>query len=104
MENYFEPPAVHHMFKNYTRGYKAPHGDQGWCEQQYPTADIWQDKYPSKIISYKVHIKDKGKIRNPNYTKYPGSLQTASIVCFHGKPLPHEIVPKKFEWMEKHWV
>ena len=95
----WRPPAVNHMWKNY-RGRKCRHGDQGWCEEQYPGADIWQEKYPEKIISYKVHIVNKGKLLNPNYTDYPGTLESSSIVCFHGKPLPHEV---KTNWMKKHW-
>jgi hypothetical protein len=96
----WRPPAVNHMSKNYTRGYKARFGDQGWCEEQYPGADIWQEQYPKKIISYKVHIVDKGKLRNPNYTRHSGSLDTASIICFHGRPNPHEV---KEEWIKKYW-
>lgn len=96
----WRPSAVHHMWENYTRGTRCAHGDQGWPELQYPNADIWQEKYPQKIISYKVHIKNRGKLKNPNYTNYPGSLETASIVCFHGKPMPHEV---KESWMLEHW-
>lgn len=96
----WRPTSVDHLWKNYPRGYKARNGDQGWCEEQYPTADIWQKEFPEKVISYKVHIKNKGKLKNPNYTNYPGSLDTASIVCFHGKPDPHEI---KEKWMQEHW-
>jgi len=95
----WRPPAVHHMYQNY-RGQRSPHGDQGWCEQQYPNADIWQEKYPEKIISYKVHVKGKGAIR-PGWTNHPGSLQTASIVCFHGRPNPHDIATA--DWMKEHW-
>lgn len=97
----WRPPAVHHMFKNYTHGHKARHGDQGWCEEQYPNADLWQEQYPEKVISYKVHIRGKGIITNPKFTKYGGSLNTASIVCFHGRPLPHEI---KESWMPEYWL
>lgn len=98
----FAPEAVDFMWTNYTKGYKPRHGDQGWCEEQYPTADIWQEKYPGKVISYKVHIVGKGKLKHPHYTKHPGTLETASIVCFHGTPNPHEL--KKLEWMETNWI
>ena len=60
----WRPECVNHMWENYTHGYKAPHGDQGWCEQQYPGADIWQDEFPGKVISYKVHIVNGGVQRN----------------------------------------
>lgn len=95
----WRPAAVNYMWKNFHGG-KCRHGDQGWCEEQYPTADIWQEKFPEKIISYKVHIKDKGKQRNPNYTKHPGTLDSSSIVCFHGKPNPHEI---NEPWIQEYW-
>ena len=89
------------MWKNFTRGYKSRFGDQGWCEEQYPNADIWQEKYPEKVISYKVHIKGRGNTR-PNWTSHGGSLNTASIVCFHGRPMPHEV--RNEPWMKEHWV
>ena len=95
----WRPDAVHHMFTNY-RGQKCPHGDQGWCEQQYKGADIWQEKYPEKVISYKVHIKNKGRNR-PGWTQHSGALNTASIVCFHGRPLPHQVTNE--DWMQENW-
>lgn len=97
----WRPQAVNHMWLNYTHGYRAPHGDQGWCEQQYPGADLWQDLYPEKIISYKVHIKNKGVVRNAAYTKDKGSLESSSIVCFHGRPNPHEISE---QWVKEYWI
>jgi len=99
----WRPHAVNHMWKNYTHGQKCKHGDQGWCEQQYPGADIWQEVYPKKVISYKVHILMGGRLKSPKHTNYPGSLKTASIVCFHGKPLPHEAASKN-KWMQEHWI
>lgn len=96
----WRPPAVDHMWKNYPRGHKCPHGDQGWPEQQYPNADIWQEKYPEKVISYKVHIVNQGRQPSPKFTKHGGTLDTASIVCFHGKPLPHEV---REQWMIEKW-
>ncbi len=96
----WRPHAVHHMYQNY-QGTKCAQGDQGWVEEQYPGADIWQEVYPEKVISYKVHIVNKGKQPNPKFTKYNGTLDTASIVCFHGRPLPHEVA--ELDWMKKHW-
>ena len=97
----WRPTSVHFMYENYPRGYKVRNGDQGWPEEQYPNADIWQEQYPGKIISYKVHIQDGGRLRSPNYTNHPGSLETASIVCFHGRPMPHEV--QQLNWMKEHW-
>ena len=96
----WRPDAVDHMAKNY-RGQRCPHGDQGWCEQQYKNADIWQEKYPEKVISYKVHIKGNGRVR-PGWTQHGGSLNTASIVCFHGRPWPHDV--RTESWMVEHWI
>ena len=88
------------MWTNFTRAYRSPLGDQGWPEIQYPNADIWQEVFPEKIISYKVHIKNRGRQPSPRFTKHGGNLDTASIVCFHGRPSPHEV---KEEWMMEKW-
>ena len=98
----WRPHAVNHMFKNFTRGYTNRRGDQGWCEEQYPNADIWQEKYPNMIISYKVHIKGSGAIHNSNWPQHYGTLDTASIVYFHGRPMPHEVA--HLPWMRTHWT
>lgn len=97
----WRPHAVNHMFKNFTHGYRSRLGDQGWPEEQYPNADIWQEHYPEKIISYKVHVQNNGKT-NPGWTQHGGNLDTASIVCFHGRPMPHHVI--KLNWMQKHWI
>jgi len=92
----WKPEAVDFMWKNY-KNQKLQRGDQAWCEAQYPTADIWQELYPEKIISYKVHIRDSKKPIRARYnrkikrTDHPGTLETASVICFHGNPLPHEV-------------
>lgn len=41
--------------------------------------DVWQDLFPNEVVSYKVHCKGKGVPEN------------AKVICFHGKPRPHEI-------------
>lgn len=98
----WRPTAVNHMWANYTNGYKHSRGDQAWPEEQYPTADIWQEAYPEKVISYKIHIVGKGRINNNNWPKHGGSLDTASIVYFHGKPKPHEV--RELNWMKESWL
>lgn len=95
----WKPLAVNHMYQNYVSEgtyQKLARGDQGWPELQYPTADIWQDLFPSKIISYKCNV-----IGSPRYSYPPGDLSTASIVYFHGKPRPHEVA--NLTWMKEHW-
>jgi hypothetical protein len=83
----WRPPAVHHMYQNY-RGQKCRQGDQGWPEQQYPGADIWQDMYPNQVASYKVHYRDRnrGGIRGEAI-----DTNNVRVVCFHGRPFLHEI-------------
>lgn len=84
----WRPHAVDHMWTNYTQGWTCRNGDQGWPEIQYPTADIWQEKYPGQIASYKVHIRDKGGPRGEII-----DLDNIRVLCFHGRPAVHE-VPK----------
>jgi len=96
----WRPPAVNHMWTAYTQGTTCPGGDQGWSEIHYPNADIWQEQYPEQIISYKIHIRDGGRQRVHNFTQHPGTLESSRIVCFHGKPMPHDVHEP---WMEKHW-
>ena len=97
----WRPAAVNYMWTNYTHGNRCPHGDQGWCEQQYPGADLWQELYPQKVISYKVHIVSKGRLRNTKHTDNKGSLESSSIVCFHGRPDPHQI---NEPWIKECWI
>jgi hypothetical protein len=97
----WRPAAVNHMWTNYTQGYKSRYGDQGWCEQQYPGADLWQQMYPEKIISYKVHIVGKGRLRSRTHTNNIGTIESSSIVCFHGRPLPQDCSGQP--WMKENW-
>ncbi len=56
-------------------------GDQGWisdCLLDEPVR--LQDQFPGRIVSYKVELKAQGKMP-----------KGASVVCFHGKPRPHQI-------------
>lgn len=66
-----------HLWETFnTTKHRPGHGDQGFI-QAYKTGPVtfWQDSFKD-IISYKVHYK-KG--------------ERGSIVCFHGKPRPHEV-------------
>ena len=60
-----------------------PQGDQGFLENLdqgnfRKRIDILQDKYPDRFVSYKTHCTN-------------GVPEGASVVCFHGKPRPHEV-------------
>lgn len=57
-------------------------GDQGYIQSALPLEpDFFQDLFPSKIISYKKH-----------FTQEDCSRDNASVLCFHGKPKPTEVI------------
>lgn len=62
------------LFRRYDPSLNYPgHGDQGYIAMQcYPA--YWQDIAPGLILSRKVHKQRQG----------------AAVVCYHGKPRPHE--------------
>jgi len=62
-------------------------GDQMWVQHVRPDADILQDLFPDAFVSFKAHAMDS----------LPDG---ASVVCYHGKPRPHEV---DNEWMQEHW-
>lgn len=53
-------------------------GDQEWIRTCVDGADLWQELYPGKIVSYKVHCGQ-------------GIPEGAAIVCFHGVPKPPDL-------------
>ena len=63
-----------------------PGGDQEWIELTYQNPDIWQDLYPGRFVSFKVHCKD-------------GPPKKSSVIVFHGNPRPHDVGG----WVEKIW-
>ena len=64
-------------------------GDQGWMEEQIKGADLFQDQFPDKFVSYKVDCQ----------SRLP---ENASVVCFHGEPKPHQF--PEDHWVSQHWV
>lgn len=76
-------------------------GTNGFVEKFVPRKEvtILQDIFPKEFISYKVHVRDK---LNKRLNNLPGDLNTAKIVCFHGKPMPHEM--RSLPWMQQHWI
>lgn len=56
-------------------------GDQDFIRMCVDGADLWQDLYPGKIVSYKV---DCGQ----------GIPADAAVVCFHGEPKPPDLRPE----------
>lgn len=55
-----------------------PGGDQQWIEQCVPDADRLQPLFPGQIVSYKADCAR-------------GVPAGARLVCFHGRPKPHEL-------------
>lgn len=76
-----------HFIENHENLMRIHNGDQDVIRVCVPKADLWQDMYPDKIVSYKVHCFD-------------GVPKEASIVCFHGEPKPHQL---QHRWIEEHW-
>jgi hypothetical protein len=62
-------------------------GDQRWLELTVERADYWQDVLPAQLVSYKVHCA-------------AGPPAGARLVCFHGKPDPHEVADP---WVHENW-
>lgn len=56
-------------------------GDQDFIRMCVDGADLWQDLYPSKIVSYKVHCGQ-------------GIPEGTVVVCFHGEPKPPDLKPE----------
>ena len=55
-------------------------GDQGFINGHVGHWDAWQEIFPGRVVSYKLHLKQR--LPPP-----PGT----SVVCFHGKPRPWEV-------------
>ena len=74
----------------FNNGAKRFHGDADWAREHAWKVAMLPDVVQG-IYSYKVHVASPDAL--------PGD---AAIVCFHGKPRPHEVIPVP-EWMVKHW-
>lgn len=74
-------------------------GTNRFIEQNTSNVDIFQTHFPKEFISYKVHVRDN---KQPRRNKLPGDITTAKIVCFHGKPMPHNM--RNLKWMKEHWI
>lgn len=59
-------------------------GDQAWMEKELPEADLLQDLWPGRFVSYKEDCQE-------------GCPEGASVVCFHGEPKNHQ-------FSDDHWV
>lgn len=62
--------------------------DQDFIKMLLPPSWVrfWQDEFPEHLVSYKIHC-ERG---------LPGN---AHVICFHGKPRPHEVGG----WVQERW-
>jgi hypothetical protein len=77
-----------------------PHSDQRWIQLNVPDRKYWQDLFPDRVVSFKVHCRE-------------GLPKDASIVCYHGKPSVLQSITQhtkswKWEispapWVLEHW-
>lgn len=77
-----------------------PHGDQRWIQKVVEQRTYWQDIFPDRIVSFKVHCRQ-------------GLPVQASIVCYHGEPnIPDSItnttkswkwILSPAPWVKNHW-
>ena len=73
-----------------------PHGDQHWIDLCIKDRNYWQDLYPNRVVSFKVHC-------------LSGLPKAASIVCYHGRPsIPESVTYRgklwKFDITPQPWV
>jgi hypothetical protein len=81
-----------------------PHGDQWWIEHCVQAWYYWQDLFPNRVVSFKLHCAD-------------GLPTDASVVCYHGRPtipesvtrsMNHSTASKRWStqpapWVLDHW-
>ncbi len=63
-------------------------GPQSWIEKVVPKADLWQDLYPGKFVSFKRDC-------------IPYPPEGSSVCVFHGEPKPHNCGRS---WVEAMWT
>jgi len=68
------------MIPEYEKGWEC-WGDQGHIQRFLPVKfESLNERFPDRIVSYKWHVRRPGRVP-----------EGASVVCFHGKPRPHEV-------------
>ena len=74
------------------RSVKAP-SEMEVLRTYYNDVDRLDEKFPYSILSYKKHIRQDRSL-----------LDTASIVYFHGRPKPHQLLNRVGEeWVQENW-
>lgn len=76
------------IFERFQRAGRPPiaGGDQAWIEHTVPDADLWQDLFPGRFVSFK---ESGGAVP-----------ERASVVVFHGTPRPHQVLTG---WVPQVW-
>lgn len=78
---YVTKDAADHAWREWIKNPKAVmrrfRGDGEYLRTIWSGYRFWQDDFPGKVVSYKVHCKN-------------GLPEGAAVVCYHGKPRPHE--------------
>jgi hypothetical protein len=83
----WKPSNHHHIYHNFLLKSaniiaNTPEGDQRWIDSQTSKMDYFQDLFGRKVISWKKDCVINKMVSVP---------LSASIICFHGVPKPHEI-------------
>jgi len=63
-----------------------PHGDQRWIESCLESWYYWQDLFPNRVTSFKVHCRE-------------GIPPNAGVICYHGRPS----IPESITYRGKIW-
>lgn len=78
----WEAGTVDHIWEGWDNAGKPqfdPRGDQAFIEGMQPDADYWQDMLPGQVMSFK------------DCRRLGGVPSDVRMVCFHGRPRPHEV-------------
>lgn len=92
----FEAGTLHDVFyeplmqDGFRLGWKFRGSERLWYREAPIVLEFWQHLFPSRIVNYKPRP-------DTRLTKVP---QGASIVCFHGRPRPHEVDDP---WVLQNW-
>lgn len=81
-----------HVWREFIRDPEAavrscrPHGDQRWIEHNISAWYCWQDLFPNRVVSFKMHCQS-------------GIPKDASIICYHGVPgIPESVTYQGRQW------
>lgn len=78
----WEAGTMDHIWQGWDAAGKPqfdPRGDQAFIECMQGQCDYWQDRLPGQVVSYK------------QLRRLGGVPPHVRLVCFHGRPRPHEV-------------